>query len=121
MSRSSKPPGPPAHLGRAGAATWRAIVEAVDVEAHDRLVPLRLLCEAVDRYDGAGGQLDREGLTVATAHGLKTHPAVAVERDARAAVAALWKLLELDNLTDPMGAPSTTTPAERARVRRGHG
>jgi hypothetical protein len=44
-------------------------------------------------------QLDEEGLTVAGREGIKPHPCIAIERDARIAVARLVRELDLD--TEP--------------------
>ena len=64
-------------------------------EHHLRL--LQLACEAWDRAQAARERLDRDGVTVQGAEGgLKTHPAVGVERDARLAVARLVRELDLD-------------------------
>ena len=43
--------------------------------------------------------LETEGLTVQTAGGIKPHPAIAIERDSRLAVARLLRELDLD--TEP--------------------
>ena len=94
-------PEPPAHL-RSETADWRrTVLDDFDLEAlHMRL--LRLDCECWDRCQQAREQLDRDGLTIATADGgLKAHPCVAIERDARLAFARLVRELDLD-----AGAPS---------------
>jgi phage terminase small subunit len=45
------------------------------------LKTLQVACETWDRRQQARRQLDLEGLTVATEHGIKTHPAIAIEKD----------------------------------------
>jgi hypothetical protein len=76
---------------------------------HVRL--LTLAGEAWDRCAEAREQLAREGLTVEGREGVKTHPAVAIERDSRAAFAALVKQLGLDDIEDPRrpGRPPSKT------------
>ena len=60
-----------------------------------------------------------DGLTVNTRDGIKTHPAVAVERDSTLRVARLLSALDLDVGAEPV-AP--TMPAlDRARLARGRG
>jgi P27 family predicted phage terminase small subunit len=72
-------------------------------EHHVRL--LHLACETWDRCQQAREAIDRDGLTIATGDGgMKAHPAVAIERDARLAFARLVRELDLD-----AGAPSSGT------------
>lgn len=87
---------PPAHLAPETADWWRAVLGEYELEAH-HLRLLRLACEAWDRCQQARDILDRDGLTTETdSGGLKTHPAVAIERDARLAFARLLRELDLD-------------------------
>jgi len=56
-----------------------------------------VLCEAWDRSEQAQVRLDQEGLTVEGREGgMRPHPCVAIERDARLAVARLLRELDLD-------------------------
>jgi len=65
---------------------------------HVRL--LTLAAEAFDRCDQAREIIAKDGLTIPTGDGgLKAHPAVAIERDARLAFARLIRELDLD--TEP--------------------
>lgn len=96
---------PPAHLAPETAAWWNAVLGDYDLEAH-HLRLLRLACEAWDRCQQAREILDRDGLTVPTGEGgLKAHPAIGIERDARTAFARLLRELDLD----------ADQPPERAR------
>lgn len=62
---------------------------------HVRL--LTLAAEAFDRCDQAREIIAKDGLTIPTGDGgLKAHPAVAIERDARLAFARLIRELDLD-------------------------
>jgi len=87
---------PPAHLDPETACWWRAVLGDYELEAH-HLRLLRLACEAWDRCQQAREILDRDGLTVPTGDGgLKAHPAIGIERDARTAFARLLRELDLD-------------------------
>ena len=93
---SSIPPEPPAHLSASARRWWQTTVETYELEEH-HLRLLQLVCEAWDRSQMARELLDREGLTVPGREGgTRPHPAVAIERDARLAVARLVRELDLD-------------------------
>jgi len=99
-------PEPPAHLAPQTADWWRSVVRDFDLEPH-HLRLLQSAGEAWDRMQQARQALaDHGSLTFTAASGdLKTHPCVAVERDARIAFARLIRELDLD----------TGAPAERSR------
>jgi phage terminase small subunit len=89
-------PAPPAHLSEPSQAWWRAIVADYDLGAHH----LRLLEAAADAWEQmtqARVVLQREGLTVATQHGQRKHPCVAIEHDAAIRFARLMRELDLDS------------------------
>jgi P27 family predicted phage terminase small subunit len=89
-------PQPPSHLSPSAAKWWSSAVEAYELHEH-HLRLLQLACEAWDRSQEARALLDEEGLTVRTeTGGRKAHPAVAIERDARLAVARFIRELDLD-------------------------
>ena len=90
------PPEPPPHLSASAAQWWRTTVDRyVLQEHHIRL--LQLCCEAWDRSQTARAQLDEEGLTVSGREGgIRPHPCIGIERDARLAVARLIRELDLD-------------------------
>jgi phage terminase small subunit len=89
------PPGPPPHLTASAAQWWRTVLDRFVLEEH-HLRLLQLACEAWDRGQKARAQIDAEGLTVAGREGVKPHPCIAIERDARLAVARLVRELDLD-------------------------
>ena len=94
-------PSPPPHLRPETADWWRSVLADYDLEDHHARL-LHLACEAWDRCQQAREEIDRDGLTIRTGDGgLKAHPAVAIERDARLAFARLVRELDLD-----AGAPS---------------
>ena len=94
-------PDPPAHLKPETAEWWRSVLTDYELEDHHVRL-LRLACESWDRCQQAREEIDRDGLTIKTGDGgLKAHPAVAIERDARLAFARLVRELDFD-----AGAPS---------------
>jgi P27 family predicted phage terminase small subunit len=102
-------PPPPAHLSPSAARWWAATVAAYVLHEH-HLRLLQLTCEAWDRAQAAREQLDRDGLTVAGREGgIRPHPCIAIERDARLAVARLVRELDLD--TEPPVPGRNAPPA----------
>lgn len=76
--------------------TWaRRVTKRWNLEEHHEKL-LLLAGQAFDRCQQARAMLDADGLTVETANGLKTHPAVAIERDSRLAYARILRELQLD-------------------------
>lgn len=91
----------PPHLAPETADWWRAVLEEFLLEPHHKRL-LRLACEAWDRCQQAREILDRDGLTTQTeSGGLKAHPCIGIERDARLAFARLLRELDLDADTSP--------------------
>jgi len=88
-------PVPPPHLSEAMQTWWRQITETYDLDVH-HLKLLEAAANAWDRMAQARATVLAEGLTVQGVHGAKTHPAVNVERDSRAAFARLVRELDLD-------------------------
>lgn len=104
MSKVSEYPPAPAHLSGETRAWWDGVVRDYALESH-HLKLLQATAESWDRMQQAREEIDRDGLTVKTADGgLKAHPAIAIERDARIAFARLLRDLDLD--TEPPAAPS---------------
>src|SRR5262249_14392744 len=95
MTSLTDSPSSPSHLSPSAAQWWRTTVEAYVLQEH-HLRLLQLACEAWHRAQEARAQLEDEGLTVSGAQGLRPHPCVAIERDARLAVARLVRELDLD-------------------------
>lgn len=95
----------PAHLSEETAQWFKSVHADFDLEPHhDKL--LSLACEAFDRCQQARALIDADGPVTRTADGgMKAHPAVAIERDARLAFARLLRELDLD----------AEGPSERAR------
>lgn len=94
---ASRLPPAPSHLSADAKRWWKTVTADYDLEAHH----LRLLqagCEAWDMMQQARKALADHGtLTFTKANGdIATHPAVAIERDARIAYARLVRELDLD-------------------------
>jgi len=99
---------PPSTLSDAAKSWWRATVAEFELEAHH----VRLLSEAAHAWDRAAqarALVDRDGLVITDRFGQpKPHPAVAIERDARAAHVRIMRELDLD------GAPELESRPPRA-------
>ncbi len=94
-------PTAPAHLRPETQAWFIEVVTTWELDAHHVRL-LTLACESWDRTVAAREILEREGLTVADRHGVpKVHPAVAVERDSRAAFRQCVRELDLDCAAPP--------------------
>jgi phage terminase small subunit len=79
---------------------WRSVLADYEFGDH-HLKILEAAADAWDRLTAARDILLREGLTVPGKDGPKAHPAVAIERDARAAFARLVRELDLDGAAPP--------------------
>jgi phage terminase small subunit len=75
---------------------WAAVVADYSLERAE-LEMLALACEAADRLAQARELLKREGLMIECKIGPRAHPAIAIERDARAAVGRLMRQLGLED------------------------
>jgi P27 family predicted phage terminase small subunit len=79
----SSVPRPPLHLGPAGKRLWRK-VQAEFVLSEWQFAILESACVAADRQEEARQLIAAEGLVQDTGKlGLKPHPAVAIEQQAR--------------------------------------
>ncbi|OAN70521.1 hypothetical protein A8B83_13660 [Rhodobacteraceae bacterium EhC02] len=106
----------PSHLTPETAAWWRSVQEDYAIEPHHAKL-LVLACEAFDRCQQARALIDAHGPVVVTSDGgMKAHPAIAIERDARLAFARLLRELDLD--TEP-AAERARPPALRSNRRGG--
>src|SRR5262245_1417686 len=113
-----KPEQPPSHLSAAMKSWWLEVHRTYQLEAHHRHL-LQLACEAFDECQRARAVLAEAGTTVPTKNGVKAHPDVARERDARLAFARLVRELDLD--TEPPVPARSAPPAlhSNRRPRRG--
>jgi len=107
-------PAPPDHLSPTMQDWWRQTVADYDLEPH-HLKLLEAAADAWDRMAQARATVLADGLTVGGGTGKRTHPAVAVERDSRAAFARLVRELDLD---EPTPAPNAYHPPPALRSNR---
>lgn len=97
----------PGHLSDQSRALWRRIDADYELEDHHRRL-LTLACEALDRCDQARTALTEHGLVCMDGQGNpKPRPEVGIERDARIAVARLFRELNLED------APEEARPPRR--------
>lgn len=89
-------PEPPKHLSGDPARLWRDTVAEFDLEAH-QIALLGAACDALARMLEARDLVNAQGPVVTDSRGgVKAHPAVAIERDARLGFARLIRELALD-------------------------
>src|SRR5262245_44084822 len=109
MKIVADPTPPPSHLSPSARQWWETTVEAYVLQEH-HLRLLQLACEAWDETQKARAQLQDEGLTVPGREGgIRPHPCVAIERDARLTVARLVRELDLDGeppVSERVGPPA---------------
>jgi phage terminase small subunit len=88
---------PPEHLSPESKKVWTDIVGECDMDSA-ALVILRTLCDANDRRLEARASIEKAGsLFVKDRFGVvKSHPGLAVERDATLAMQRAYRLLGLD-------------------------
>ena len=98
----------PAHLSDEARRWWRELQKEYAIGDAAGLLLLQTACEAHDRMKMAQAAIAREGQTVMDRFDqAKPHPLLTVERDARAAMLAALKQLNLDlePLRDGPGRP----------------
>src|SRR4051812_8331849 len=89
-------PTAPRHLSEPARRLYADVLARYVLEAHHLAILTKAL-EAFDRAEAARVIVERDGLLVATRFGeVKASPAIAIERDARAAFMAGIKQLGLD-------------------------
>jgi len=86
----------PAHLSNRAQALWADVVPR-RCNHPEELALLQTALEALDRADQAGAILAEEGMTTKTltTGTVHVHPAVAIEKEARAQFLKAWNLLNL--------------------------
>jgi len=87
----------PGHLSAEARKWYRLIRSEYGIEDSGGLLILLALCEAFDRMKDAQKVIEKEGTSVKDRFGqLRMHPLCSVERDARSAIYAGLKALNLD-------------------------
>jgi hypothetical protein len=86
----------PPHLSADGRQLWIDIQSAYQIDDPGGLVLLRVAAEALDRAERCRRLIDEQG-EMLTVRGMpRAHPALAAERDARAAIVRAIRNLNLD-------------------------
>ncbi len=106
----------PAHLGPAGAALWKAVTADYALEPREAAI-LVAACESADRAAEARTLLDRDGIVIDGRLGSRAHPAVAIERDARAAAVRGLQALGADRAAGDAAAGSGSSSFPRGTRR----
>ncbi len=91
-----KLPPAPAHLGPDGKKLWADIQTAYVITDPGGQALLRVACEATDRAERCRRLIDDQGELVMVRGQPRAHPALAAERDARAAIVRAIRNLNLD-------------------------
>lgn len=95
-----------AHLSEPSVAWLRDLEAAYDLGPHERKLALSA-AEALDRSREARERLETDGVLLEDRFGqLKPHPAVAIERDARAQFTRIVCALDLPTYTKPGFTPA---------------
>jgi phage terminase small subunit len=90
---------PPKGLSPAAVAWWKRLHAEFDLDDTGAAFLLESALRAFDRMNQAGALVDKHGVAIADRYGqLKSNPAVAAERDSRAAMLQAFKALNLDVL-----------------------
>ena len=101
----TRPPTAPQHLSKAATTLYAAVLTSYALEPHHVAVLVKAL-EAFDRAEAARAVIERDGILTTSRLGeVKASPAIAIERDSRAAFLSALKQLGLDIEGSP--APST--------------
>ena len=104
-------PAAPKNLSAESKRWWREIQEEYSIADSAGLLLLRTALESLDRLRQAQKIVKREGMTLPDRFGqAKSHPLLVTERDARSAMLAALKALNLDiePLHDRPGRPGGT-------------
>jgi P27 family predicted phage terminase small subunit len=99
----------PKHLSKEAKALWKRLSEEYSITDEAGLLILQTAMEAYDRMREAQAIIKTEGMQVVDRFDQKkAHPLTTVERDARAAMLAALKALNLDlePLNDKPGRPA---------------
>lgn len=99
---------PPAGLAPESRRLWTSIVAEYDLGDSAGLRLLQTACESLDLMRRAEKQVEQDGMTVRDRYGaIRGHPMLSTIRDARAAMLASLRQLNLDlePLRDSVGRP----------------
>jgi phage terminase small subunit len=102
---------PPRTLGEHGSSLWKRVMIEYHIEDVGGRELLALACQQLDRAEALKTQIDAEGEIIQTRNGLKDHPALRHELQARAFVAKI--LLRLGLNVEPV-RPAPGRPSGQA-------
>ncbi len=77
MTELPKKQQPPKHIGKAGTAWWRTVIEGRTPDATDYTIMV-LAAECLDASAAARVAIEKEGATIPTKHSFKLNPMVDV-------------------------------------------
>jgi hypothetical protein len=103
----------PAGLRGPGRRLWSSIVDAFELDEHERALLLEA-CRTVDQLDLLDAAVRRDGPIVASPQGDRAHPALVEARQQKIALARLLAVLRL-----PAGAEDDQAPGRRPQRRVG--
>jgi hypothetical protein len=101
------PLAPPATLGQAGAALWTKIQGAYRCDDPPGAAMLEEICGAADRIAECREAIAADGMTIRTKNGVREHPLLRTEQNARAfLVRSLHRLgFDVEPPRDGVGRP----------------
>lgn len=108
MKKSSAVLATPAGLSKAGSQWYQRLTTEFEIRDEAGRLLLETAMRAFDRAEAARALLDKDGVVLVDRWGQsKPHPAVVIERDARAGMLSALKMLNLDiePLRDRAGRP----------------
>lgn len=108
---AEKPANPPKTLSAEAKTWWKKLVKEYEIDDPAGFLLLQTALEALDGMRGAQQAIADDGATIKDRFGqLRAHPIITVERDARAAMLAALRALNLDlePLRDRIGRPAGT-------------
>jgi Phage terminase, small subunit len=107
---SSNPLAPPASLGKAGAKLWQSIQGDYRIDDSGGIEMLLQICSAADRADECSEIIARDGPVIRSKAGLKDHPLLKHELQARSfIVRSLHRLgLDIEPTRNVVGRPPGT-------------
>jgi hypothetical protein len=99
---------PPRKLGKLGRDLWATVQREFNVTDSGGVELLMQACEAADRVGQLGDKISRDGLTVHTKQGMRSHPLLREETSLRNFVCKTLRAIGIvDEPQKPMGRPGS--------------
>jgi Phage terminase, small subunit len=103
---------PPRRLGEHGLTFWNATLAEYQIDDIGGLEVLAQICATLDRLQSLAAEIDRDGPTIQTKHGLKEHPALRQEIQCRSFITRNLVRLGLNlEVVKPVGRPAGYSPS----------